>query len=180
MDACAKLIASVSFRRSTTPSTSSPKMQLERSFPTLVPRRSTTYVPLCIIPLSLLTSFLSQVDLFVSVSFPFDVLRVHQFFLKGTSLAQLAEEYDLVKVNIATIHTALQQKELVLPEMKQTVRDAEKKVLAVEAGAQLEQTLIKVEGEAAWRMVINKEKVRYRLDRVRVMVEGREGEERRG
>jgi len=108
------------------------------------------------------------------------VLRVHQFFLKGTSLAQLAEEYDLVKVNIATIHTALQQKELVLPEMKQTVRDAEKKVLAVEAGAQLEQTLIKVEGEAAWRMVINKEKVRYRLDRVRVMVEGREGEERRG
>ncbi|KAL7417414.1 hypothetical protein BDY24DRAFT_374788 [Mrakia frigida] len=82
----------------------------------------------------------------------------YDFFLRGTSLAQLSEEYDLVKVNIDTIHTALRQKEVVLPEMKETVRAAEKKVLTVEAGAQLEQNLIMVEGEAAWRMVINKEK----------------------
>lgn len=87
------------------------------------------------------------------------LLRPAQFFLKGTSLAQLAEEYDLVKVNIATIDTALRQKEVVLPEMKQTVRDAEKKVTAVEAGAALEQKLLAVEGELAWMLVAGKEEV---------------------
>jgi len=61
--------------------------------------------------------------------------------------------------------------------MKQTVREAEKKVLAVEAGAQLEQNLVKVEGEAAWRMVINKEKVGFSFGmRVRLGCGGGGGE----
>ena len=80
-----------------------------------------------------------------------------QFFLRGTSLAQLSEEYDLVKQNITAIETALKNKDRVLPDMKERVREAQKKVESVQAGAALEERLAYCQAESAWSMVIGKE-----------------------
>ena len=80
-----------------------------------------------------------------------------QFFLRGTSLAQLSEEYDLVKQNIDSIAGALETKRSSMPDMRARVEEAQKKVDSVQAGVALERRLVGVQAESAWSMVIGKE-----------------------
>lgn len=81
----------------------------------------------------------------------------YQFFLRGTQLAQLSQEYDLVQNNIQVIANSLAQKKEVIPEMKQGVMDAKQKVDLLEEAAEYEKVMHKLESEQAWRHVANKE-----------------------
>lgn len=80
-----------------------------------------------------------------------------QFFLQGTQLAQLAEEYDLVRTQINTIQISLKQKETVLPEMKDVIKEAKKKMDEITAVEKAEERLLTLEREMAWCLVVEKE-----------------------
>lgn len=79
--------------------------------------------------------------------------------MKGTQLAQLSDEYDLVKTNIDVIKNALVQKEAVLPEMKDVVRRAKEKVDKVELAGKLQDKMDLLEKQLAWALVAQQEGV---------------------
>lgn len=80
-----------------------------------------------------------------------------QFFLQGTQLAQLSEEYDLVQTQIEVISNSLAQKETVLPEMKDVIKEAKKKVDDIAAVGKAEEKLLHLEHQLAWCYVCGKE-----------------------
>ncbi|CED84316.1 DNA repair protein RAD18 (SMC family protein) [Phaffia rhodozyma] len=81
----------------------------------------------------------------------------YNFFLKGTQLAQLSDEYDLVKTNIDVIRNALVQKDAVLPDMKDAIRRAKEKVDSVQLAGRLQDEMDSLEKQLAWAFVAQQE-----------------------
>lgn len=63
----------------------------------------------------------------------------------------------MVQTQIDTIESALQQKAAVLPEMKDAIKAAKKKMDGIAQVAQAEERLLALEKELAWCLVVEKE-----------------------
>ncbi|KAG9034299.1 Structural maintenance of chromosomes protein 6 [Tulasnella sp. JGI-2019a] len=82
----------------------------------------------------------------------------YAFFLKGTQLAQLTEEYEVIKDNIRKSEKILAQKEEIIPELKQAARDATNKLNEAQKARDQTKKLKELKKELAWSHVNSKHK----------------------
>ncbi|GAA6031089.1 hypothetical protein JCM8097_003999 [Rhodosporidiobolus ruineniae] len=81
----------------------------------------------------------------------------YTFFLRGTQLAQLTEEYEQIRSNTEAMEEHLSRKKEVLPELKEQYREA--KTRAKDAQAAIDQTknLQTLKDQLAWSFVVQME-----------------------
>jgi hypothetical protein len=79
--------------------------------------------------------------------------------MRGTQLAQLNQEYYEVQCNLEIIRQSLEQKQSILPEMKDAVKDAQKNVEKAKLSNNLHETAIQLEAELQWTVIVDKERV---------------------
>ncbi|KAF9505772.1 hypothetical protein BS47DRAFT_1306174 [Hydnum rufescens UP504] len=109
-------------------------------------------------PLNVLTQDMSRQ--FISTSSP---AEKYQFFLKGTQLQQLSEEYNVILENINKTDMVITQKAQALPDLKIAHQEAASRFkLAGEARKQKD-LLDEVSRELAWAHVRDKENVSHSM-----------------
>lgn len=100
-----------------------------------------------------------------------------QFFLKGTQLSQLSEEYDVCLENIAQTGKILIQKKEAIPELHQALHEATTRFQEAEKARVQKHKADELKKELAWAHVHKKEqemtakmeevaKLRHRLPRI--------------
>ncbi|KAG8887197.1 Structural maintenance of chromosomes protein 6 [Tulasnella sp. 332] len=80
----------------------------------------------------------------------------YTFFLKGTQLAQLTDEYEVINDNIRKSEKILAQKEEIVPELKQAARDATAKLNEAQKARDQTKRLKDLKKELAWSHVNTK------------------------
>lgn len=83
-----------------------------------------------------------------------------QFFLRGTQLAQLTEEYEQIRSNTEAMDEALQNKRERVPELKEAYRRAKERAKAAQLAWDQQQSLEPLRNQLAWACVDEVEKVR--------------------
>ena len=86
-----------------------------------------------------------------------DPINSKQFFLRGTQLAQLTEEYEQIRANTETMEEALQRKKEVLPELKEAYRRAKERAKDAEAAIEQSDHLALLNNQLAWSYVVQTE-----------------------
>ncbi|KAG8911751.1 Structural maintenance of chromosomes protein 6, partial [Tulasnella sp. 408] len=102
-------------------------------------------------PLSVLTQ--DAAKKFLSDSTP---AEKYNFFLQGTQLTQLAEEYELIRSNVRKIQSAVSQQKEALPQMEEAAREAETKLTEAQKARGQKSRLQAVKNELAWAHVAGK------------------------
>ncbi|KAJ7643937.1 P-loop containing nucleoside triphosphate hydrolase protein [Roridomyces roridus] len=92
---------------------------------------------------------------FLSASVPSDK---YKFFLRGTQLSQLSEEYDICFSNITTTSKVLEQKQEALPDLKRALRDATSRWQEASKAREQKQKVAVLKKEQAWAHVTVKRK----------------------
>ncbi|KAF9777990.1 P-loop containing nucleoside triphosphate hydrolase protein [Thelephora terrestris] len=121
---------------------------------------------------------------FLSASHPSEK---YQFFLKGTQLSQLSDEYEICFANVRQTSKILQQKGKVLPDLRSAAQAAEDRFKEAEKAVELQKKIDKLKNELVWAHVKEKRddlksklsnlgKARARLPKVEESI--REAEER--
>ncbi|GAA5952783.1 hypothetical protein JCM21900_005801 [Sporobolomyces salmonicolor] len=77
----------------------------------------------------------------------------YTFFLRGTQLAQLTEEYEQIRANVEMMEEALQRKKEVLPELKEAYRRAKERAKEVEAAVEQQGNLQTLKDQFVWSYV---------------------------
>ncbi|BGP23866.1 DNA repair protein rad18 [Rhodotorula toruloides] len=77
----------------------------------------------------------------------------YTFFLRGTQLAQLTEEYEQIRANTEQMEAALQRKMEVLPELKDAYRRAKERAKEAQAAIEQQGNLQKLKDQLAWSYV---------------------------
>ena len=95
---------------------------------------------------------------FLSAANPSDK---YQFFLKGTQLRQLSEEYEVIKENIEKTDKILQQKKEVIPDLDRAFRDASNRYKEAEKARAQADKAEELKKELAWAHVAAKERVSF-------------------
>lgn len=83
-----------------------------------------------------------------------------QFFLRGTQLAQLTEEYEQIRANTEVMDESLQRKKEVLPELKDAYRKAKERAKDARAAMEQAANLQNLKDQLAWSFVDEIEAVR--------------------
>lgn len=81
----------------------------------------------------------------------------YSFFLRGTQLTQLAQEYELIQTNILRMKRAMATTEDVLPDLERAAREANAKWQLVEQARAEQEKLNSLKDELVWSQVIAKE-----------------------
>ncbi|KAG8896480.1 Structural maintenance of chromosomes protein 6, partial [Tulasnella sp. 408] len=102
-------------------------------------------------PLSVLTQ--DAAKKFLSDSTP---AEKYNFFLQGTQLTQLAEEYELIRSNVRKIQSAVSQQKEALPQMEEAAREAETKLTEAHKARGQKSRLQAAKNELAWAHVAGK------------------------
>ncbi|KAG8954943.1 Structural maintenance of chromosomes protein 6 [Tulasnella sp. 424] len=102
-------------------------------------------------PLSVLTQ--DAAKKFLSDSTP---AEKYNFFLQGTQLTQLAEEYELIRSNVRKIQSAVSQQKEALPQMEEAAREAETKLSEAHKARGQKDRLQALKHELAWAHVAGK------------------------
>lgn len=82
----------------------------------------------------------------------------YSFFLRGTQLTQLAQEYELIQTNIQRMKRAMALSEDVLPDLEREAREANARWQQVEQARVEQEKLDALKEELVWSQVIAKEK----------------------
>ncbi|GAA5889489.1 hypothetical protein JCM8208_001041 [Rhodotorula glutinis] len=82
----------------------------------------------------------------------------YTFFLRGTQLAQLTEEYEQIRTNTETMEEALGRKQEVLPELKDAYRQARERATDARAAIEQQGSLTTLKNQLAWSFVAEIEK----------------------
>jgi hypothetical protein len=88
-------------------------------------------------------------------------LRLPQFFLRGTQLQQLSEEYELIAANINTTGTILTRKADDLPDLKEALDVAQREYDDGLKAQELRGRQARLRIELAWAHCNEKEKVSH-------------------
>ncbi|CCU99378.1 unnamed protein product [Malassezia sympodialis ATCC 42132] len=95
----------------------------------------------------------------------------YSFFLRGTQLTQLAQEYELIQTNIQRMRRAMTLTEDALPDLERAARDANARWQEIEQMRRAQEKLDALKEELVWSQVIAKEKelagVAEKLERTR-------------
>lgn len=83
-----------------------------------------------------------------------------QFFLRGTQLAQLTEEYEQIRSNTETMDEALTRKREIVPELKDAYRKAKDRAKSAQLAWDQKQSLGPLRDQLAWACVDEIEEVR--------------------
>ena len=81
----------------------------------------------------------------------------YSFFLRGTQLTQLAQEYELIQTNIQRMKRAMVTTEELLPDLEREAREANAKWQLVEQARAEQEKLNSLKDELVWSQVIAKE-----------------------
>ena len=81
----------------------------------------------------------------------------YSFFLRGTQLTQLAQEYELIQTNIQRMKRAMVTTEEILPDLERDAREANAKWQLVEQARAEQEKLNSLKDELVWSQVIAKE-----------------------
>ena len=82
-----------------------------------------------------------------------------QFFLRGTQLSQLSEEYSTCLENISQTQKILKNKSEVLPDLEQALEDATSRYKEAEKARSMKHRADELKKELAWAHVATKEQV---------------------
>ncbi|KAG8719122.1 Structural maintenance of chromosomes protein 6 [Ceratobasidium sp. 394] len=74
----------------------------------------------------------------------------YQFFLNGTSLTQLSDEYESILESLKKTETILQSKQTVVPDLKRQFTEAQNKYREAQAAKQQHERVTDLEREIAW------------------------------
>ncbi|BGP39124.1 Structural maintenance of chromosomes protein 6 [Rhodotorula kratochvilovae] len=77
----------------------------------------------------------------------------YMFFLRGTQLAQLTEEYEQIRSNTETMEEALARKREVLPELKDAYRQSKERANEAKAAIEQQGNLSSLKDQLAWSFV---------------------------
>lgn len=95
----------------------------------------------------------------------------YNFFLRGTQLTQLAQEYELIQTNIQRMRRAMTLTEDTLPDLERAAREANAQWQEIEQTRRAQEKLDALKEELVWSQVIAKERelaaVAERLERAR-------------
>ncbi|CAG8456372.1 2856_t:CDS:10 [Racocetra fulgida] len=81
----------------------------------------------------------------------------YKFFMKGTQLTQLSEDYELIRESIETTQNIIKHKKEVLPDLLRAAKDAEAKYKDMEKARELEVMVSNLKDQMAWAQVEEKE-----------------------
>lgn len=84
--------------------------------------------------------------------------NAEQFFLKGTQLAQLSEEYEVCLENINITAKVLSQKKLALPDLKARFEEAKARFQEASKALEQKKKVDDLKKELAWAHVGTKQK----------------------
>ncbi|KAG6896995.1 hypothetical protein C0992_004775 [Termitomyces sp. T32_za158] len=121
---------------------------------------------------------------FLSASAPADK---YKFFLRGTQLSQLSDEYTTCLTNIKQTHKVLEQKKEALPDLRHTFKEATVRFQEAAKAREQKQKADELKKELAWAHVRSKEeemeekfkevaKQEARLPRIQKSIEAAEGD----
>ncbi|CAG8481459.1 1769_t:CDS:10 [Paraglomus brasilianum] len=85
----------------------------------------------------------------------------YKFFMKGTQLTQLSEDYELIRESIEAIHSIMKRKKELLPELHKEAKDAEMKYKEMQQARELEVTVARLKNEMAWAQV---DEIEYQVE----------------
>ncbi|GAA5883202.1 hypothetical protein JCM16303_007304 [Sporobolomyces ruberrimus] len=77
----------------------------------------------------------------------------YNFFLRGTQLAQLTEEYEQIRSNTETMEEALARKREVVPELKEAYRRAKERAKEAQAAMEQQENLGLLKDQLVWSYV---------------------------
>lgn len=83
--------------------------------------------------------------------------EMYDFFLKGTQLKQLSDEYELIKANVARIKRIVEKKEEALPDLENAAREAAGRYQLIEKQRDQQQKLQSLKNQVVWAQVVEKE-----------------------
>lgn len=90
-----------------------------------------------------------------------DVRCIVQFFLRGTQLHQLTEEYEAIQANVEQMDDALRRKKQILPELREAYIKAKERAREATAAINQQEKLESLKEELVWSYVDeNEEAVR--------------------
>ncbi|QRV82074.1 structural maintenance of chromosomes protein [Ceratobasidium sp. AG-Ba] len=81
----------------------------------------------------------------------------YQFFLNGTSLTQLSDEYESIFESLKKTETILQSKQTVVPDLRRQFTEAQNKYREAQAAKQQHEKVTELECEVAWAYMRVKE-----------------------
>ena len=87
------------------------------------------------------------------------VKQPFQFFLKGTQLSQLSDEYEVCVANIRQTAKILDQKSKMLPDLLSAAQAAEDRFKEAEKAVELQKKIDKLKNELVWAHVNEKRDV---------------------
>ncbi|GAA5994173.1 DNA repair protein SMC6 [Rhodotorula paludigena] len=98
----------------------------------------------------------------------------YTFFLRGTQLAQLTEEYEQIRANTEVMDESLQRKKEVLPDLKDAYRKAKERAKDARAAMEQAANLQNLKDQLAWsfvdeieaKIVYGERKINEELDKV--------------
>ncbi|KAF5369424.1 hypothetical protein D9758_002600 [Tetrapyrgos nigripes] len=82
----------------------------------------------------------------------------YQFFLRGTQLSQLSEEYEICLENIHSTEKILEQKKSLLPELKERRKEAQLRFDEAKKARDQKERIEHLRKERAWALVNSKQK----------------------
>ncbi|SCV71036.1 BQ2448_3798 [Microbotryum intermedium] len=74
----------------------------------------------------------------------------YNFFLKGTQLAQLTEEYETIQTNTQTMQAAVDKKQEIIPDLKDAYKRAKERAKDAEAAVGQQDKLEQLKNRLAW------------------------------
>ncbi|RUP50873.1 hypothetical protein BC936DRAFT_137276, partial [Jimgerdemannia flammicorona] len=80
-----------------------------------------------------------------------------KFFMKGTQLTQLCEDYEIIRESIATTKAIITRKKTMLPELEREAREARTKLKDMQEAHQLNKRLEDLKKECCWAQIKMKE-----------------------
>ncbi|CAG8528894.1 39994_t:CDS:10 [Gigaspora margarita] len=81
----------------------------------------------------------------------------YKFFMKGTQLTQLSEDYELIRESIETTQNIIKHKKDVLPDLHRAAKDAEARYKDMQKARELELIVSGLKDQIAWAQVEEKE-----------------------
>ena len=85
--------------------------------------------------------------------------HLSQFFLKGTQLSQLSDEYEICVANIRQTAKILDQKSRMLPDLLSAAQAAEDRFKEAEKAVELQKKIDRLKNELVWAHVKEKRDV---------------------
>lgn len=84
--------------------------------------------------------------------------EMYDFFLKGTQLKQLSEEYDVIFANIQRMRRTVEIKEEALPDLERAAREAASRYQMIEKQKGQHTRLQQLKNQVVWAQVVAKER----------------------